>query len=332
MGASASWGDYSSKRARGSSIVHLMTSKSLQRRLAAILCADAVGYSRLVAHDDEGTVRTLQAHRDALAGHVRQYGGRVVDDVGDNLLAEFPSVVDAVGCAVEAQRVLHKRNSELPDEARMPFRMGIHLGDVVVEGERIYGDGVNIAARLEGLAQPGGVCISGTVHEQVRSHFANLCEDLGEQSLKNIDHPIRTYRVRIEKSGVGDLASPFTVPGFGGRPAIAVLAFDNLSGDVEQEYFADGIAEDLITRLSSVCDLPVISRNSSFSYKGRAVDVKHVSRELGVRYVVEGSVRKAGEQVRITAQLIDATTGHHVWAERYDRRLSDIFAVQDEIT
>jgi adenylate cyclase len=309
-----------------------MASDSVQRRLAAILSADAVGYSRLMGRDEATTLRTLKAHRDALGGHVRQYGGRVVDDVGDNLLAEFPSVVDAVGCALEAQRALSKRNAELPEEERMPFRIGIHLGDVVAEGERIYGEGVNIAARIEALAEPGGVCISGTVQEQVRSRFGAVCADLGEQSLKNIDHPVRVHRLRLDESPAERNAAELSVPGFGGRPAIAVLALDNLSGDPEQEYFADGIAEDLITQLSCMRRLPVIARNSSFVYKGRAVDVKQVSRELGVRYVVEGSVRKAGDRVRVTAQLIDATTGHHLWAERYDRELTDIFSVQDEIT
>ncbi len=299
-----------------------MGTETVERKLVAILSADAVGYSRLM----------LRSHRGELGGFVRQYGGRVVDDVGDNLLAEFPSVVDAVGCALEAQRALGKRNAELPDAERMSFRIGIHLGDVLVQGERIYGDGVNIAARLEGLAEAGGVCISGAVHEQVRSRFGAVCEDLGERSLKNIDHPVRIHRLRLERSEADRAAAEMTVPGFGGRPAIAVLAFDNLSADPEQEYFADGIAEDLITRLSRMRELPVICRNSSFVYKGAPVDAKRVSGELGARYLVEGSVRKAGDRVRVTAQLIDATSGHHVWAERYDREIHDIFAVQDEIT
>ncbi len=308
-----------------------MSSDSIQRHLAALLSADAVGYSRLMARDDEATVRTLKAHRDTLGSHVRQYGGRVVDDAGDSLLAEFPSVVDAVGCALEVQRTLGERNAELPESERMAFRVGIHLGDVLVGGDRIYGDGVNIAARLQALADSGGVCISGTVYDQVRSHYGEFCEDLGEQRLKNIDQPVRVYQLRVADPQAR-AASDLMVPGFGGRPAIAILAFDNMSDGPEQEYFGDGIAEALITHLSCMGRVPVISRNSSFSYKGRATDIKQVSRELGARYVVEGSVRRVGSRVRINAQLIDATTGHHLWAERYDRELDDIFALQDEIT
>jgi adenylate cyclase len=309
----------------------------VERRLAAILSADVVGYSRLMAEDEDGTVRRLTDYREEIAMLVRQHRGRVVDSPGDNLLAEFPAALDAVSGAVEVQRVLQVRNADLPVERRMEFRIGVHLGDVRVEGERIYGDGVNIAARLEGLAEAGGICISRTVHEQVQHRLDLGYEDLGEQEIKNLPEPVRVYRVRLRPEaniptenlpGMKDL----TVPGFSGRPAIAVLPFDNLSGDPEQEYFADGIAEDLITRLSSWRWVPVIARNSSFVYRGKAVDVKQLSRELGVRYVVEGSVRKAGNRVRISAQLIDATTGHHVWAERYDRELSDIFALQDEIT
>jgi len=354
-------------------------SDGIERRLAAILCVDAVGYSRLMAADEVATLRTLEAYREEMAALVRQHGGRVVDSPGDNLLAEFPSASEAVGCAVELQRVFEARNRARPAERRMAFRMGVHLGEVMAEGQRIYGDGVNIAARLEGLAEPGGICISGAVHEQVESKLEVGFQDLGEQSLKNIPKPVRAFRVgagseagspkseprpgrRVflaaavllllvvaglqvwrlmgDRSGVREAAPPesplsdeeLTVPGFSGAPAIAVLPFDNLSGDPEQEYFADGIAEDLITRLSSWRWFPVIARNSSFTYKGRAVDVKQVSRELGVRYLVEGSVRKRGDRVRVSVQLIDATSGHHLWAETYDRELRDIFALQDEIT
>jgi adenylate cyclase len=248
--------------------------------------------------------------------------------------------LDAVQGAVEIQRVIQARNADLPADRRMEFRIGVHLGDISVEGERVYGDGVNVAARLEGLAQPGGVCISDMVYNQVEKKLTVDLEDLGEQTLKNITRPVHVYGMKLVLPGTEreepekDLPGmdELTVPGFGGRPAIAVLPFDNLSGDPDQEYFADGIAEDLITRLSAWRSFPVIARNSSFTYKGRPVDVKQISHELGVRYVVEGSVRKAGERVRISAQLIDATTGAHVWAERYEQELGDIFAVQDDIT
>jgi adenylate cyclase len=311
--------------------------ETAERKLAAILSADVVGYSRLMAEDEDGTVRRLTDYREEIAMLVRQHRGRVVDSPGDNLLAEFPAATDAVSCAVEVQGSLKVRNAPLPEDRRMEFRIGVHLGEVRVEDERIYGDGVNIAARLEGLAEPGGICISGMVHSQVRNKLDVGYEDLGEQEIKNIPEPVRVYRIRLEPKEVSVAGSlpgmdELTVPGFSGQPAIAVLPFDNLSGDPEQEYFADGIAEDLITRLSSWRWFPVIARNSSFVYKGKAVDVKQVSRELGVRYVVEGSVRKAGDWVRISAQLVDATTGRHVWATRYDRELRDIFVLQDEIT
>jgi TolB-like protein/cytochrome c-type biogenesis protein CcmH/NrfG len=310
----------------------------VERRLAAILIADAVGYSRLMAADEVATLDTLKGHVAVMNGLIRQHGGRVVDAVGDNLLAEFPSAVDAVACAVEVQRHLETHNAEMPPERRMLFRIGINLGDLVVEGDRIAGDGVNVAARLEALAEPGGVTVSGTVFDQVEGKLSLEFEDRGEQTVKNVPRPVRVFRVAVssaEATGEGQTpagATELSVPGFAGKHAIAVLPFDNLSGDVEQEYFADGIVEDLITRLSASRAVPVIARNSTFVYKGKAVDVKKVSEELGVRYVVEGSVRKAGNRVRVTAQLIDATTGHHIWAERYDRELHDIFAIQDEIT
>ena len=310
-----------------------MASQGTERRLAAILSADVVGYSRLMAEDEAGTIRTVTAYREEVELLVRQHRGRLVDSTGDNFLAEFPTALDAVRGAIQIQRVLKVRNSELPTERRMEFRIGIHMGDIAAEGERIYGNGVNIAARLESLAEPGGICISGTVYEQVESKLDLRCDDLGEQSVKNIPRPVHVYRVKL---GVPDTPSEAeskrAVPDIFTRPAIAVLPFDNLSGDREQEYFADGIAEDLITQLSLCRSFPVIARNSSFLYKGRAVDVREVSRELGARYVVEGSVRKAGDRVRVSAQLIDAASGQHIWAERYDRELHDIFALQDELT
>jgi adenylate cyclase len=356
-----------------------LSTDDVERKLAAILSADVVGYSRLMAEDETGTIRTLRDYREAIAMLVRQHRGRVVDSPGDNLLAEFPTALDAVSCAVETQAVLKVRNTHVPPARRMEFRIGVHLGDVVVEEERVYGDGVNIAARLEGLAEPGGVCLSATVHDQVRNRLAVDYQDLGDQAIKNIPDLVRVYQVRAaERSalpgvarsqrpkssrlrtaalatgaavvllGVGIWVSwPYLVgvalsmAGLSGEtmnpslpevPSIAVLPFANLSGDPEQEYFSDGITEDLTTDLSRNPYLFVISRNSAFTYKGKNTKVEDVGRELGVRYVLEGSVRKAEDRVRITAQLIDATTGFHVWSERYDRDLADIFALQSEVS
>jgi adenylate cyclase len=311
-----------------------MPSENVERKLTAILSADVKGYSRLMGEDDEATVRTLTAHREVMITLIQQHRGRVVDAPGDNLLAEFASVVDAVRCAVEIQRELEARNAELPFNRRMEFRIGINVGDVIVEGEKIYGDGVNIAARLEGLAEARGICISGTVYDQVKNKLPLGYEYLGEQTVKNIAEPIRVYRVRLEPGVIAPVVgyeqtSALPLPD---KPSIAVLPFTNMSGDPEQEYFSDGITEDLITDLSKLSSLFVIARNSVFTYKGKAVDVGEVSRRLGVRYVVEGSVRKAGNRVRVNAQLVDATTSGHLWAERYDRELQDIFALQDEVT
>jgi adenylate cyclase len=306
----------------------------MERKLTAILSADVKGYSRLMGEDEEATIRTLTAYREVMSTRIQQQRGRVVDSPGDNLLAEFASVVDAVRCAVEIQQELKAQNADLPAQRKMEFRIGINLGDVVVEGERLYGDGVNIAARLEGLAEPGGICISGTVHDHIESKLALGCEYIGEQVVKNIAKPVRVYRVQLQSRPVprptlsGEQPARLPLPD---KPSLAVLPFTNLSSDPEQEYFSDGITEDLITDLSRLSGLFVIARHSTFTYKEKAVKVQEVSRELGVRYVLEGSVRKAGERVRITAQLVEAPTGHHLWAERYDRPLQDIFALQDEI-
>ncbi len=306
----------------------------INRKLTAILSADVKGYSRLMGKDEVATIRTLTAYREVMTSLIQQHRGRVVDTPGDNLLAEFGSVVDAVTGAVEVQRELAQRNAELPDQRKMEFRIGINLGDVVVEGERIYGDGVNIAARMESLAEGGGICISGTVYDHIENKLSVRCQYLGEQTVKNITKPVRVYRVQLESetaaSTTGEKeAAALPLPD---RPSIAVLPFANMSGDQEQEYFADGITEDITTELSKISGLLVISRNSTFTYKGKAAKAQDLCRDLGVRYVLEGSVRKAGERVRITAQLIDGRSGGHLWAERYDRGLVDIFAVQDDVT
>ena len=287
-----------------------------------------------MAQDELSTLQTLKASIDLMGGLIRQHGGRVVDAVGDNVLAEFRSAVDAVACAADVQQQLEARNADLPPERRMLFRIGIDLGDLIVDGDQIAGDGVNVAARIQALADPGSVSISGKVFEQVEGKLPLAFADQGEQQVKNIPKPVRVFQVHLRTPREGErAASPeLTVPGFAGRHALAVLPFTNLSHDPEQEYFADGLAEDLITRLSALRLFPVIARNSSFVYKGGAVDVQAVSRALGVHYVVEGSVRKAGDRVRVSVQLIDATTGLHVWAERYDREISDVFALQDEVT
>lgn len=307
-----------------------MTEERAKRKLSAILSADVKGYSRLMREDELNTVRTLEAYREVMSTIIQRYRGRVVDSPGDNLLAEFVSVVDAVESAVEIQEELKAKNDELPENRRMEFRIGINLGDVIEEGERIYGDGVNVAARIEGLAEAGGICISGTAFDQVEAKLGLKFEYLGEQSVKNIKKPVRVYRVKIE-SRLSDVEMSQEIP-LPDKPSIAVLPFDNISGDPEQEYFSDGITEEIITALSKIPKMFVIARNSTFTYKGKPVKVQKVREELGVMYVLEGSVRKAGNRVRITAQLVDAVTGHHLWAERYDRELKDIFALQDEIT
>jgi TolB-like protein/class 3 adenylate cyclase len=306
-----------------------------QRRLAAILAADVAGYSRLMAADESGTLGQLRRLRaEVFEPKIAQFHGRIVGSAGDSLLIEFASAVNAVQCAVEAQRDLDGQNASLPESRRMAFRMGVNLGDVIVEDNTIHGDGVNIAARLEKLAEPGGVCIGRTIYDQVKGKLAYAYDDLGEQRVHNMAEPVRAYRVRPPKASADSLpGSPVrdALP-LPDRPSIAVLPFQNMSGDVEQEYFADGMVEEIITALSRMRSLFVIARNSSFAYKGRSVDVKQVGRELGVRYLLEGSVRKSGNRVRITGQLIDAGTGAHLWAERFDGGLEDIFDLQDQVT
>ena len=348
----------------------------MERKLAAIFSTDVKGYSRLMGDDEEATIRTIKVYREVISGLIEQHHGRVVDSPGDNMLAEFASAVDAVQASVAIQKELAKRNAELEAHRKMEFRIGLNVGDVITDEGRLYGDGVNIAARLEGLAEPGGICISGNVHEQVRNKLALACEYIGEREVKNIATPVSVYKVQLESDG---RATPGTSPqssapsrvqetrplgrwsraalavvavllvGAGllvyrpvsppfsprlplpDKPSIAVLPFTNMSSAPEQEYFSDGLTDDIITDLSQISGLFVIARNSTFAYKGQAVKVKEVGREFGVRYVLEGSTRKAADRVRVTAQLIETATSHHLWAKNYDRPLSDIFAVQDDI-
>jgi len=364
-----------------------MNTTDLTRRLSAILSADVEGYSRLMRDDDEATVQTITTYRTAMTHLINQYRGRVVDSPGDNILAEFTSVVDAVNCGVELQRELAERNAELPENRRMQFRIGVNSGDVVEEGERIYGDGVNIASRIEGLAEGGGICISGRVYDSIGGKLGLEFENLGEHEVKNIDKLIRVYRIlsypgaaayRVVKAkkAVGKIwrnvvlaiaavlilggvalaiwhfylrptpppaevaskkaptpESPDEMPPpISDEPSIAVLPFANISGDPNEDYLSDGITENIITALSKTPQMLVIAPNSVFTYKGKPVMVQQVSEELGVRYVLEGSVEKSGDKLRITAQLIDAKTGNHLWSESYDRDLKDLFGLQDDIT
>jgi adenylate cyclase len=312
-----------------------MSGERVSRRLAAILAADVVGYSRLVEADEQGTLaRLLSLRRDVFQPTTKQHGGRIFKTTGDGALVEFPSAVDAVKSAIEIQRSLAARNAHVPEGQRLMLRIGIGLGDVIIEGGDLYGKGVIVAARMQTLAEPGGICISGSVHEHVSDPLGIAFEDFGSQHVKNFDRPIRCFRLGPNTGTADPTTAPQVdaAPQIPDKPSIAVLPFQNMSGDREQEYFADGITEDIITALSHIRWLFVIARNSSFTYKGRAIDAKHVARELGVRYLLEGSVRKVGDRVRITAQLVDAQSGAHHWAERYDRDLADIFAVQDEIT
>src|SRR5438552_6934313 len=296
-----------------------MAKDQTKRKLAAILVADIAGYSRLMGADEEGTLARLKVLRSELIDPKnKQHRGRIVKTTGDGILIEFVSVVDAVRCAIEVQQGMVERNADLPQEQRIEFRVGVNLGDVMIEGRDLYGDGVNIAARLEALAEPGGICISRTVLSHARDKVSFDVEDAGEQTLKNIARPVHAYRIIIPSQRTATRKPEVPALALPDKPSVAVLPFTNMSGDPEQESVSDGIAEDVITALSHYPSLFVIARNSSFTYKGRAVDVKQVGRELGVRYVLEGSVRKAGNRIRVTAQLVEAGTSNHVWAERYD--------------
>ena len=314
-----------------------MVEDHVERKLAAIFAGDVAGYSRLMGIDEEGTLHQLKTHRKELVDpKITEHRGHIVKTTGDGVLVEFISVVDAVRCAVEIQRGMAERNADVPADRRIEFRIGINVGDIISDNNDIYGDGVNVAARLEALAEPGGIFVSRNVHDQVRDKLSFGFEDMGEQLVKNIARPIGVHRVSLAESATEvSLRAAITAKPeheASRRPSIAVLPFANMSGDPEQEYFADGISEDLITGLSKLRWFFVIARNSSFIYKGRAIDVKRVARELGVRYLLEGSVRKGGNRLRITAQLIDAETGNHIWADRYDGDLTDVFALQDAIT
>jgi adenylate cyclase len=315
-----------------------LTGERVERRLAAVLAADVAGYSRLMGLDEEGTLARLKAVRKAVVDPaIASHRGRIVKTTGDGMLVEFASAVDAVRGAVEVQRGMAEQNASVPQDQRIEFRIGIHVGDIIVDENDIFGDGVNIAARLEGIAEPGGVCISDDAQRQIRGKVDTAFEDMGSQNLKNIAEPMRAWRLRMNASG--SAAAPIEPPvestqalALPDNPSIAVLPFENMSGDPEQEYFADGMVEEIITALSRFKWLFVIARNSSFTFKGKAVDIKEVGRRLGVRYVLEGSVRKASGKVRITGQLIDAVTGAHIWADRFERDLTDVFILQDEVT
>jgi TolB-like protein/class 3 adenylate cyclase len=315
-----------------------LTDERVERRLAAVLAADVAGYSRLMGIDEEGTLARLKAVRKALVDPtITAHRGRIVKTTGDGMLVQFASAVDAARCAVEVQREMVKQNASVPQELRIEFRIGIHVGDIIIDDNDIFGDGVNIAARLEGIAEPGGICVSDDGHRQIRSKVDFAFDDMGPQTLKNISEPMRAWRMlvgnvsapAIAKYSSAGSATTLALPD---KPSIAVLPFQNMSGDPEQDYFADGMVEDIITALSQFKSLFVIARNSSFTYKGRAVDIKQVGHELGVRYVLEGSVRKAGSRVRINGQLIEASTGAHLWAEKIDGALEDVFELQDEVT
>lgn len=306
-----------------------MSEKRAKRKLTAIMSADVKGYSRLMGEDELSTVETLKESREIIGKLVVEYQGRVIDSPGDNILSEFSSVVDAVECGVKIQEALKSKNEELPENRQMHFRIGVNLGDVLMDEDRIYGDGVNVAARVESIAEAGEVCISGTVYDHIDGKVPFETKYLGEKTVKNIKKPVRVYRIMTERKTDSKLSEDVQLPD---KPSIAVLPFVNMSGDPEQEYFSDGMTEDLITDLSKISGLFVIARNSTFVYKGKPMKAQEISRELGVRFILEGSVRKAGKRIRINAQLIDALSGGHLWAERFDRELVDIFDLQDQVT
>jgi adenylate cyclase len=310
-----------------------MTDERIERRLAAILAADVVGYSRLMGQNEEGTLAALKNVRRTLVDPaIAAHRGRIVKTTGDGLLVEFASAVDAVRCAIEVQADMAVRNGDLDRDSRLDFRVGVHVGDIIIDDNDIFGDGVNIAARLEGIAEPGAICISEDAHRQVRGKIDAAFHEMGPQALKNIAEPVHTWQIRVHGAPAAAQASAAPSPALPDKPSIAVLPFQNMSGDSEQEYFADGMVEDIITALSRFKSLFVIARNSSFTYKGKAIDIRNVGRELGVRYVLEGSVRKAGNRVRITAQLIEAASNRHLWADKFDGGLEDVFDLQDQVT
>jgi len=312
-------------------VIIMSNEQKVTRKLRAIFSADVKGYSVLMADDEVSTIQTLKDYRNIMSTCIEQRGGRIVDAVGDNLLAEFDSAVDAVQCAVEVQKGLRDKNQELPEDKKMEFRIGINIGDVIEDGDRIFGDAVNVAARIESLADAGGICVSRSTYDQIKNKLELSFDYYGEHKVKNIKEPVRVYKILLEPTIDYESITGETLE-LPDKPSVAVLPFKNLSGDPGQEFFSDGFTEDIITTLAKIPRMLVIARESSFTFKGKSVQIQEIGRELGVRYVLEGSIQKFGDEIRITAQLIDATTGHHLWAEKYDRELKDIFAMKDEIT
>jgi len=312
-------------------VIIMSNEQKVTRKLRAIFSADVKGYSVLMADDEVSTIQTLKDYRNIMSTCIEQRGGRIVDAVGDNLLAEFDSAVDAVQCAVEVQKGLRDKNQELPEDKKMEFRIGINIGDVIEDGDRIFGDSVNVTARIESLADAGGICVSRSTYDQIKNKLELSFDYYGEHKVKNIKEPVRVYKILLEPTIDYESITGETLE-LPDKPSVAVLPFKNMSGDPGQEFFSDGFTEDIITTLAKIPRMLVIARESSFTFKGKSVQIQEIGRELGVRYVLEGSIQKFGDEIRITAQLIDATTGHHLWAEKYDRELKDIFAMKDEIT